>query len=279
MRTTSLLILLLAVGAVAAVAIVVWESGGQLSMEAGPSDATKASQRSPNPSHEASPVPASAVDALLRSAATPETVAVSTAQEAMTFAGHLESCVRKGFPAPGEVAPLSSGFGNWPWHLGAARVAESPDYNPDKKELTSEQINALTRLLAEQELRLAPIRRKQSDCEREAMLRAVAAAQYVSHEPGPWPIGDPGAAHEYLKTEERAMQSLMDDLTARLGKPLVDWSYMMDKSTGPDGVGRATIIYFTRRDEPAAFEARRQVGEEVRRHFDEVKAFFAGLSR
>ena len=268
MRLTFVLALVVAI----AVGLFWWTTRNPTALDSGlPIPPVQPAVATPSVANPIPPIQAPKIErgAESRTDATPEPVATSTAMESLTLGGHLESRIRD-LPWNTDKVGLSNG-------MELAQVLVAPDLNPQKKVLSAEQTSELTSLLDKQRQEASQLMSLEGTHGKAALLRAVAAGQFASTEFVNARIGDVAAMAKASRDQREASTRQLDDLTARLGKPLEDWGYSKFSSTKPDGIPRQTIVYYTAAQEPQLFEVRKRLMSTARDHREAVRQFFARI--
>lgn len=201
-------------------------------------------------------------------------VAATAASPYLTFEGYLSDRLQRALPDEDQAAPQ---FGEPP----AEHVVLEKRWNPEGKELTADQFQALCDLLRGQRERDGDFARANRRLTRTALMRAVETGQFVVREMAPIVASDPVELARQTQlaatSGQRAQREMMAELTARHGQPMRDWAYSSCGTSEPDGVARQTIVYFTRGDAPDVFACREEWAAAKKANEAALRQFFASL--
>lgn len=168
-----------------------------------------------------------------------------------------------------------------PWWGSAEQVAREKRFNPERKELKSEQLEALSELLREQRERDAELQRENRALTRAAVLQAVRDSRFVVREQPPIAAANATElarqANLAMAEGQRAQSEMLAELTTLYGEPLRDWAYSACATSEPDGVSRQTVVYFTRPDAPEVFACRDRWSAAHKENDLMLRQFFARL--
>ena len=236
----------------------------------------------PSPTMTASALPSTAdpeTAPLERSAlpeaapAAPESTQPPAATQ-QTFAQFLADFVQRGLANDSPAVPAGP-------EPSAELAASDPRFNPNHKQLSPDQLEDLRGILRAQVQRQRELELQDRQLTREALKRSVERGLFVTREQAPLTARDPAElarqAHALATRSGQDQREMQDILTVRLGQPMRDWAYSACATSQPDGVGRQTIVYFTRRDAPEVFACRDTLLGLRPNNHDELRRFFANL--
>lgn len=197
-----------------------------------------------------------------------QATAVTVSQPVLSFRGFLETHIQS-LPWDTDDS-VQMGSSQSPAHL-----TQSKHFNPEGKTLSAEAEKQLAAVLRDFDARREQQLKQEGVLSKAAFVRAVQAGLFEVAEFGPAPAwSDPDAMQAYTKAQQARSKKLLEDLTARLGEPLVDWAYTSISSSEPDGVPRQTIVYFMQRDAPEVFAARSAMDDLQRERDQALRDFF-----
>ena len=158
-------------------------------------------------------------------------------------------------------------------------VLRSPFIDRSGVRLSEQDYARLEELVAKHNESIGAAYERAGDLRQAGMAKAAREGRYVASKVSSLPSLSP-VAHEAWRDQQKAeLDYTMMRIREKHGLAEKDWRFVVTGTSKPDGVQRRVVVWFTRFEEPAYFDAHRKhvVAKQARQQ--DFDAFFARLRR
>ncbi len=158
-------------------------------------------------------------------------------------------------------------------------VLRSPFIDRSGVTLNEQDYARLEKLIGRHNETIGAAYERAGDLRQAGMARAAREGRYVANKVSSLLSLSP-VAHEAWRDQQKAeLESTMMRIREKHGLAEKDWRFVVTGTSKPDGVQRKVVVWFTRFQEPAYFDAHREHVMAKQSRQQDLEHFFARLRR